>query len=229
MLIIYPITFETPFYEVSFLYGSLLQSICLFVCIIYYVSLPTARAKSCLILLGTYGLFSQIADIIFNEVTTIYYILESLTFFSWAIWLMLRPELSTAKTINHSNILLAFYKGKKGSFIMNFFELFGLPVKSMCIIAEDKALYLKAKEPMFQFGTSEIITRHKDDYVIIDTGVRVTTDFLIEMKKHNNIVATRGLMRVRCIEAISGLLSMIGDKYKPDAYIPSLYLRQIIS
>ena len=225
--IIYPLSFGDQIYDSVLLYGELVQKSCLLISLSIYVSLPTKRVKSCLMLMFIYSLFSHIASIIAYEITAIYYTIESLLFFSWAIWLMLRPEISTAKTINKNNILLAFYKGEKGSFIMNFFELFGLPVKSMCILAGDKALYLKTNDPNFVFGASEIITRHADDYILIDTGVRVTTDFIIEMKKHTKLVATKGIFRVRCIEAVSDLLGMIGDEWKPRSCIPSLYLKQV--
>ena len=228
VLITYPLSFGDPIYETALLYGDFLQRICLFLCILSYISKPTKRQKSCLILMGLYGVYSQIADILFSEVTSILYILESLAFFSWAVWLMLRPEIKTVNSINHTNILLAFYKGEKGSFAMNFFELFGLPVKSMCIIAGDKALYLKSNKRTFEFGNSEKIYRKSDDYVIIDTGKPYTKDYITEMKKHSNIIATRGILRIRCIEAVRGLLSMIGEEYKPNVYIPSLYLRRIL-
>ncbi len=177
-----------------------------------------------------YGIYAIFIDIIFPEVmSSLYYALESLVFIIWASWLMFRPEISTAKTINKKNILLAFYKGDKGSFIMNFFELVGLPVKSMCIIAGDKALYLKSNKGTFEFGSSEKIYRKSDDYVIIDTGKPYTKSYVEKMKKHENIVASKGMLRIRCIEAVSGLLSMIGSRYKPNTYIPSLYLKAIIS
>jgi hypothetical protein len=227
VLVVYPLTFGDVWYEKAFLYGHLLQSVFLFLCIFSYVSKPLKKHASCLVLLGVYGLLSQILDMVFNEVTAIYYLSESLLFFTWAMWLLFRPSYSTAKTINHDNILIAFYKGDNGSFIMNFFSLFGLPVKSMCIIAGDKALFLKRNKETFQFGSSEIVHKNSDNYVIIDSGVAYTQEYISKMKDHSNIVATRGGLRVQCIKAVSDLLSDIGEKFKPRTNIPSLYLRHI--
>lgn len=176
-----------------------------------------------------YNLYSLIADIIFYEIYAIYYLLESLTFFSWAIWIMLRPEYRTAKTINHDNILLAFYKGEKGSLIMNFFELFGLPVKSMCIVAGDKALALKSNKETFQIIDSKNIFRKQDDYVTVDTGIRNTNKFVEAMKEYSTTPARKGFLRIRCIEGVSPLLEMIGPEFKPSLIdnIPSVYMRKV--
>lgn len=222
-------TFGDPIYNKAVVLVDLIGMFCLFFCILICVSKPTNRKSSCLILMGFYSLYSFIMGLIFHEITAISYMLESLVFFAWAVWIMLRDEPKSDKNINHSNILLAFYKGNKGSFIMRFFELFGTPVKSLSIIAGDKALYLKSKNPNFIFGDSNIILRKSDSYVIIDTGVKYTEEFISEMQKHNNIIATRGIFRIRCIEAVSGLLGNIDDKFKPTTYIPSLYLRGLLN
>jgi len=109
---------------------------------------------------------------------------------------------------------------------MHFFELFGLPVKSLCIVAGDNALYLKAGKDSFQFGPN-IVSKKPDEYIIVDTGVPITKDFIEQMKKHGNVKAKKAFLRVRCIEAVSELLESIG--YKPDSNIPSLYLRKVLN
>ena len=48
------------------------------------------------------------------------------------------------------------------------------------------------------------------------------------MSKYGIIKARKGFFRIRCIEAIEELLTLIGPKWKPTTYIPSLYLRKII-
>ena len=167
------------------------------------------------------------SSIFFHEISSIHYLLESLGVFAWGMFVTFHPERKTAKTINEKNILLAFYKGDKGSIIMRVCALFGFPVKSMCIIAGDKALYLKKNEPTFIFGDSAKIHRKSSDYIVVDTGKPYDDKFITEMKKHSNTIATKGILRVRCIEAVSDLLGMIGEEFKPKSYIPSLYLRGI--
>jgi hypothetical protein len=179
--------------------------------------------------MALYGLYSTISNIIFNEIIAISYLLESSVFVAWASWIMLRPEINTAKTIDNKNILLAFYNGNSGSSIMNLFQLFGMPVKSLCILAGDKALYLKKNKNTFEFGNSSKIHKKSYNYIIIDTGVPHTENFIKSMEEHKNIIATKGIFRVRCIEAVSGLLGMIGNEFKPKSYIPSLYLWRVIN
>lgn len=178
-----------------------------------------------------HGLYSHIMDIVFGEIGTIPYMIESLIFLLWATCIVYSPEISTAKTINKNNILLAFYKGEKASFIMNFFELFGLPVKSMCVIAGDDALMLKTRKETFQLSSSKAILKNRDNYIIIDTGKAVTKKFTTEMKKYSTVPASKGGLRIRCIEAIQDLLAMIGEKWKPTNIfhnVPSIYLRKCV-
>lgn len=202
----------------------------MFLCLLSYVSKPSRRAGSLLIFMGVYNLYNIVMDSFFIEVNTLYYFLESLTVFLLVMWVMIKPEINTAKTINKDNILLAFYKGTKGLFIMHFFELFGLPVKSVCIIAGKKALYLKSSKEMFQFGDSETIFRKSDDYVIIDTGKKYDEEFIRNMKSYKNESACRIGLRIRCVEAVADLLAKIGPEWKPALIdnIPGVYLRKCL-
>jgi len=180
--------------------------------------------------MGAYGVYSILADILFNEITAIYYLLESLSFFAWAILLMARQERNTPKTINYDNILLCFYKGDRGSFAMKFAELFGLPVRSLCVVAGDAALMLKKTRSGFTIIDSKVLLKNKDNYVIVDTGKESTLEFIEEMKTYANKPASKYGMRIRCIEGISPLLEMIAPEFKPDHIghnMPSWYMGKI--
>ena len=227
ILVITPLFFGDVFYKEFLAISGCVQRLCLLFCIFSYVINPNNKKGNVLILLGFVDFYGYATDILMHNINAIYYFIESLIFFSFGMHVMLHADIKTAKTIDHDNILLAFYKGKKGSLIMRFFSLFGFPVKSMCILAGDKALYLKANNPKFVFGDSAAIHRKSENYVIIDTGVKYTGEFIYRMKKHKNIIAKKGMFRVRCIEAISDLLEMIGSEWKPKTYIPSLYLRRV--
>jgi len=229
ILLIYPLSFGDEDYDVYYEYCNLAQTICLFLCILFYFSLETTRAKSTLILFAVYGVCSVIVYLIFTEIYPIPYTLWTVVFIAWAVWIMLRPEYKTAKTIDKNNILLAFYKGGNGSALMNFFELLGLPVKSMCIISGDKTLYLKKNKDRFQLKDSKNIFKREDDYVIVDTGVKCNYEFSTEMEKCATLKASKFGLRIRCIEAVNNLLGMIGEEWRPTDFfhnIPSWYFRK---
>lgn len=221
--------YETAIYDSFVTFGFTLQLLILFTCLLVFVNKPTSRLRSTSFWMLIHHIYAQIAALFFYTINDYSYLLETSLFCVMAVWIMMRPEVKTAKTINKDNILLVFYKGEKGSFIMNFFELFGLPVKSMCIIAGDKALFLKANKETFQFGDSKKIFRKQDEYVIVDTGKPYTQEFVKTMEKHSITSAKKGLFRIRCIEGVSPLLEMIGPEFKPSLIdnIPSIYLRKV--
>lgn len=230
--IIYPITFGDLYYESYYHYGGLLKDVLLTVCAVLYFSLRTPRAKSTVLLMLLYNLFTQIADAALGDVSSVYYMIESLFFTFWAVCIMTRPEISTPKTINKDNILLAFYRGEKGSLTMHFFELFGLPFKSMSIIAGDNCLKLKSNKDTFQFSNaSGSFFRRNNEYYIYDTGKPYTKEFVEEMAKYGKVKAMKNGFRTRCIEAVGELLAKIGEEYRPTnpaQNAPSIYFGKII-
>ncbi len=226
-LVLISLFFGDQYYEIALKIGEFIQYTCIFVCIGSYVLNPSYRKGSLLLFLAFLEYYGFIGDRIFHNTNATYYLLESLVFLIFGMYITFHPKRKTAKTIDHNNILLAFYKGKKGSLIMRVSSLFGYNVKSMCILAGENALYLKSNKPGFIFGNSLKIHRKSDDYTIVDTGKPYTEEFIREMKKHHNAIATKGKFRVRCIDGVSDLLGMIGEEFKPKSYIPSVYLRKI--
>jgi len=195
------------------------------------LSTDDRRIRSAFLLLVLYTLYINCADFLFKEVNSVYYLTETLFFVFWSTWIMFRPEFKTAKTINKDNILLAFYRGGGGSFLMNFFELLGLPVKSVCVVAGEHCLRLKKSKEYFQLTKTGQAIHGNDKYVVIDTGVAYDKKFVESMEECANIKATKSGMRIRCIEAIRHLLAQIGPEWKPVNFletIPSLYLRKAI-
>ena len=219
------------FYEDYYHYGGLAKEIFFSLCAFLCFSLRTCRAKSTVLLMILYNLFTHAADVILGDVSSVYYMIESLFFLSWAVCIMTRPEINTAKTINEENILLAFYKGEKGSFIMHFFDLVGLPVKSMCVIAGDNCLRLKSSKDTFQLTNSGKHFPKDKDYYVVDTGVKYDDKFIAKMNECVNIKATKGCFRIRCIEAVEELLGMISEGHRPIGLferIPSRYLYKVL-
>ena len=224
-------SYSYPIYESTILYSQLTQSMCLFICLLTYVCTPTRKTASLLILMGTYNLFVILTEIVFLEVNEAYYLFESLFFFAWAVLLMLRKELKTPKDVNADNILLAFYKGHKGSFVMRFFELFGSSVKSMCILAGDNCVRLKENKETFEYSrTCGASIINNDDYYIVDTGTPHDSFFIAEMMEYDSMNASKCGLRIRCIEGVSYLLELIGEDFKPTSiaqYVPSIYFEKV--
>ena len=135
-------TFVDDAYELFYLYGGIAQHLTFCICIILCLLLRTNKAISLALLLLLHSIYAQGLDLLFGEINSSYYLFESLMFLFIFIPVITRHE-QRQQPYNSDNILLCFYRGEKGSFIMRFFELFGLPVKSMCIIAGDKCLMLK--------------------------------------------------------------------------------------
>ena len=178
-----------------------------------------------------YGIYTTIMDIVFGDVGSVHYTIESMFFFAWAVCIINSLEVATAKTINKGNILLAFYKGENGSFLMSFFELFGLHVKSLCIIDGDNALYLKKDKDTFQFKDSNHIFKNNENYVIVDTGVKCNLKFSNAMRNCATLRADNLGFRICCIKSVENLLGMLGEEWKPTSFfhqMPSRYLRKCL-
>lgn len=114
---------------------------------------------------------------------------------------------------------------------MLFFELFGIPVKSMCVVSGDKALMLKRNQSGFTVCDTKVLLKNKNDYLIVDTGVRSTDSFTHKLMEYEGVGAKKLGMRIRCIEGVSDLLKSIDKRYAPTSIwhnVPSLYLEKIL-
>lgn len=180
--------------------------------------------------MGVCNLYILVSEIALPEINALYYMMESLVFFTWAVALMVRYEPKTRHDVDYSNILLAFYRGDNSSLIMRFFNLFGVDVYSVAVVAGNKCLILKKDKEGFQFVDSEALLKKRANYVIVDTGEKVTPEFVNNMSKYAGKKAYKFKLRICCIQGISPLLTAIGQKYKPMSIfdnIPSVYLGKI--
>lgn len=207
-------------------YGFTVQTLCF--SFITMVALDGSnKQKMCTFTLLLHTISSVLFYNIFTSIDTPIIQSTSLVFFSMYFWVARRHSLPTQLPINQDNILLAFYRGKKGSFTMNFFSLLDDPVKSMHIQAGGYSLKLKNGKENFEFKKSDAVFRKMDDYFIVDTGVLATEDFIAEMRNCGIMVATRFGLRINCVLAIKRLLGLIGDEWKPRGILensPSGYL-----
>lgn len=195
-----------------------------------YKIYDSRRYSSCFLLILIHIIYSANYGLIFGGIDATNFLIQTYLFSLWASWLLFRPEYKQ-QPYSDKNILLAFYRGKNGSFIMFFFELFGMPVKSMTIIAGGKCLMLKSNKDGFQFTDSKALLKNKENYLIVDTGKPCTQKFVEDMKKEAGKSATKCKFRIVCIMGIKGLLAKIGEEFKPTSIfdnIPAHYLRKLI-
>ena len=216
-------------FDVEYIYEYSLEikAVLLFCMFLIYKFYDQTRYVSCLLLIAIHIIYTAILEVTIGPIDSSNYLIQTYLFSVWSAWVLFRPEIKTAKTIDYDNILLAFYKGKQGSFIMAFFQLFGLPVKSMCIIADDRRLSLKRGKAGFVFSGSGSLLKKQDDYHIVDTGVKYTIEFISDMESYVGRPAKIFGFRVMCIHGISDLLRSIDEKFKPRYFfeeIPGLYL-----
>lgn len=211
-------------YEYSLEIKIILMSFMYFIYKIY----DSARYSSCFLLILIHIIYS--CALWFKEIDANYFLIETYLFSLWAAWILFRPEYKQ-QPYNTDNILLAFYRSKNGSFIMHFFDLFGLSAKSITIIAGGKCLTLKSNKDGFQFIDSRVLLKNKENYLIVDTGKQVTKEFVEDMKNEAGKSATKYRFRIVCIMGIKGLLSKIGGKFEPASIfdnIPARYLRKVL-
>lgn len=195
-----------------------------------YFSLRTKRATSVVILMVLCRIVSDISDLFLSHWGSLFLLIESVAFFIMFGLVAMRHEPKT-QPYDRDNILLAFYRGEKGSVIMNIFELLGMPVKSLCIVAGGKCLILKSDKEGFQFKSSEVVLKNKEKYLIVDTGKKATSEFICNMSGYHNKKASKWGLRICCIEGVSPLLQAIGQKFKPDHLghnSPSWYLSKVV-
>jgi len=191
-------TFDDPIYELYYHYGGATQSLCATTCVLLYFSLLTSKSKNVVWLLLGYQSYSHIIDLMYT-VSTTQNTFEIMIMFAWTVIIMSRHE-HKQEIYDDGNILLAFYRGEKGSFIMNFFQLFGLGVKSMSIMAGDKCLLLKSNKDGFQFTDSKTILKNKANYLIVETDKPYTQKFVEKMASAANKPAKKYGLRIRCID-----------------------------
>ena len=115
---------------------------------------------------------------------------------------------------------------------MDVFSLFGMPVKSICIISGEYTLMLRGRKDNFQFNKNSSSILDSSNYIIVDTGKKHTQKFTLKMAGCTRESAKKYGLRIRCVEAIGDLLSEIDNMWKPEKFydnIPSIYLYKVLS
>lgn len=212
-----------------FTYGTKLQFAVVAFIAARFILKPSHVLEAGLFFISLYVMYSFIVDLILGGVSRHWYMIETLLFSSLALWIVLRPEMST-QPYSKKNILLAFYKGEKGSFRMRVAELFGLPVRSIAVVADGSTLRIKGGSFIFMKGNASIL--NSSNYLVVDTGVKSTESFVSEMTLLDGRQKfTKNIFMSDCIYVIKPLLSKIGAAYSPKRlwdFIPSIYLRKCL-
>lgn len=193
----------------------------------------TTYQRSMRLLLTLHFIYACTATALFGDAPQFVLMLESMALTSLMYFIIKRPEFSTG-TINRNNIQLAFYKGRKGSLLMNIAELFGLPVKCMYILSGSSILRPEKGVSHFVFEESSSKAnsiRNSANYYIHDTGIKHTKSFSDKMRAQHGKEVRKLFFRVRCIEGIKDILYDIKEEYEPNSIfhnIPSMYLKHVL-
>lgn len=150
-----------------------------------------------------------------------YYIPLTALFLAWAIWIQKRPEIGYL-VYNHTNLCLAFYKGKNTSIRANLTALLGLNVTSVDILYKDSIW-------RYKHGALIKVNHSIDEYILFDTGVKPNENI-------DNIIDTiiktpyKSIWyKSNCVELLRPLLKELN--LEPKNYldtIPSIYLRRVL-
>lgn len=215
-------------YDYFINYGHTAQDIALSVCVILALHNSPNRYKCCIFVVIMHSVISGLIYSFTDNMDDPFIMAFSLFFFTMWYWVARRSPLPKQQEFNNNNILLAFYTGNNGSFIMNLFQVMSEPVSSVCVLAGKHSLMLR-KGKGFQFNETHGFFRDQQDYFIIDTGVRHGDHFIDNMRECANIRARKLGLRINCIFAIEDLLADIGEEWRPIGLfenIPSVYFRK---
>jgi len=222
----FPLFFERPLYDFFVDYGHTAQDIFLGICALSALH-STNKFKCCIFVMVVHSIFSGLFYS-FDMYSTI--VLSTSVFF-FAMWahVVRRPPLPKRLSVDDRNIVLAFYTGNNGSFLMNLFQTMSDPVSSMCVLSGKYCLKLKKGEN-FKFTESHGFFRDwENKYYLLDTGVKSTNGFIEKMRECGNMKARWFGLRISCIIKIRDLLGSIGKEWRPQGILelnPSVYFRK---
>lgn len=210
-------------------YGHAAQVTLYSICVLLALHNSPNKLKCVVFVLTLHRLFVSDFFVLFYEVPTP--VITGISLFFFAAWMHVarRPTLPKQQSFDVDNILLAFYTGNNGSFIMNLFQTMDEPVSSMCILSGKYSLKLKRGRDCFKFTENHGFFREWDNYHIIDTGVKSNDDFIENMRQCGKIRARKFGLRINCIIAVKDLLGMIGEQWRPIGLLensPSGYFRK---
>ena len=148
----------------------------------------------------------------------------ALIFFIWLIFAVRRSYPERIDLINMDHVNLLIMKPRSNLDVIK--ALFGFPAASICISSQHKIWSFRSKSNSFE--ESEYNIGWHGSHLVIDTGIKCTDDFIIELRK---LIGTRRFPCIKCVWAIRNALNRLGGKYRIKTwldYIPGLYLMRII-
>lgn len=205
----------------------------LYLCLGYWLLDEGEKAKELFFFAYLHLNYLIVSSILLPNVNLVYYLFEFIVFCSLLTWLWYKPKLPQ-NDYNRMNVLLAFYKGKKGSFIMNIGAVLGLPVKSVCVLYSDYVLRLKNGKSNFIKEKKASAVLSSNDYIIVDTGVALDGWVFQEADRltiDKAYISENIKIRANCVKGLLPFLKRLGCKFTPHScvnYIPSLYFKQVI-
>lgn len=158
---------------------------------------------------------------LFIPMTVWVYIPLTALFLAWAIWIQKRTEIGYLP-YNHTNLCIAFYRGRNHSIRANLSALLGLNVTSVDI------LY---KGSIWRYKHGELIQTNQsiDEYIIFDTGIKPTVEIDDILYKISRTKYKPLWYNANCTLILLPLLKEL--KISPKNYletIPSIYIRKLL-
>ncbi len=148
----------------------------------------------------------------------------ALLLFSWCLFLFTRRYDIESDEIDESKVMLLMLR--PDGFFMYLKSLFGVPVSSICILADGFVYSFRTDSKKFTRTkyTDKWLLRH----VCINTGVGITG--AIKSSLERTIGLKRGV-GIKCVYALRNTLKEMGAAWEPKTFlhnIPGLYAMQVL-
>lgn len=195
--------------------------------IAYYIGKnPTIKNINCALILFIYGIWIFITQVFIEDYSLFAQYIEKF-FLAWflAFERFKNYSLKTDEyNPNHVMIALYFKKTNLRSYILG---LFGYDVCSMSIICDNHIA-------QFSWKSSDLIIKKaninkiKKKYVLIDTGIKPTTEIIHKfygLKDQPSRRIESLFFRLNCVRTFKYLLNTLGNEwaYRPFDFIPGFY------
>lgn len=152
--------------------------------------------------------------------------LIQLIFIPCFFWVWLREYNIKSDDYNKDNICILFLRPKNN---LNYFSLirlfFGLPVSSVCIIADGKVWAYRKVSGVFSI--SEYNGKWLKTHILLDTNIETSQQIINEL---NKVIGNKRFPYVKCIYSIRGILKVLGNGYEIRSildFIPGFYALRI--
>lgn len=200
---------------------TLLQLLVAFWCGYYVSNKPTILRKSTLLTCIIYMVYINIVDFFF--ISFDYVNILEVIIFSYILSFQLHKTYNiSSDKLNHDNVCLILYKPKRGiNHII--ISMFGFPVSSFGVVCGKWGRFIKETDKLVHQSPDKIT----GNYIIIDTGVKITPEIQAEFDKTLGASAYNCCgIRIMCVKTFKNVLSLLGKKwrYRLFDFLPSVYL-----